>query len=69
MSEEHPNTNQLQESLKIFKNVCNWFENVPILVIFTKEDLFKAKTPFTEFENCFPGFKNGKINSLQRIDI
>jgi hypothetical protein len=59
MSDEHPGTFQIHDSLKIFKNVCSWFENVPILVIFTKQDLFSAKSPFTEFENCFPEFKNG----------
>jgi len=51
---EDPNVNRMQESLKLFKEICNskWFTETSIILFFNKQDIFSRKNCNKGFINC-----------------
>lgn len=60
---EDETTNRMQESLKLFENICNnrWFTDTSIILFLNKKDLFEDKITKSPLTICFPEF-NGKQN-------
>jgi len=52
-------TNRMQESLTLFKSICNshWFANTAIILFLNKMDLFKEKIEKKPLTLCFPHYK------------
>ncbi|KAM4665027.1 guanine nucleotide-binding protein G(i) subunit alpha-3-like [Discoglossus pictus] len=52
------NKNRMEESMHLFKSICNnkWFTNVPIVLFFTKKDLFMEKISRIPLTTCFPEY-------------
>ncbi|GAM25902.1 hypothetical protein SAMD00019534_090770 [Acytostelium subglobosum LB1] len=54
-------TNRMNESLRVFGDVCNmWFINTPIILFLNKSDLFHAKLKTVDLSETFPEYKGGK---------
>eukprot|EP01027_Heterolobosea_sp_BB2_P018960 GEZU01026644.1.p1 GENE.GEZU01026644.1~~GEZU01026644.1.p1 ORF type:complete len:136 (+),score=25.90 GEZU01026644.1:302-709(+) len=54
-------TNRMHESLELFEDVVKskWFTNVPLVLIFTKDDIFRNKIKETDLSCCFPDYTGG----------
>ncbi|ESN96305.1 hypothetical protein HELRODRAFT_95386 [Helobdella robusta] len=52
---EDETTNRMQESLKLFENVCNnkWFTDTSIILFLNKKDLFEEKIKKSPLVICF----------------
>ncbi|PRP77536.1 sperm associated antigen 6-like, partial [Planoprotostelium fungivorum] len=52
---------KLQESLKLFTDICNsqWFNSTSVVLLFNKEDLFKEKVEKVDLKVCFPEYTGG----------
>jgi hypothetical protein len=52
---------RIDESLKLFDEVCNsrWFLETNIILFLNKSDIFKEKIKKTDLSVCFPEYKGG----------
>ncbi|KAK5581590.1 hypothetical protein ACTA71_008904 [Dictyostelium dimigraforme] len=52
---EDDTTNRMQESLKLFKEICNtkWFANTAMILFLNKRDIFSEKITKTPITVCF----------------
>ncbi|MES1910753.1 MAG: hypothetical protein MHM6MM_003287 [Cercozoa sp. M6MM] len=73
---EDDTTNRMQESLRLFDEVCNshWFEKTSIILFLNKRDLFEAKLQASneEFEpisKYFPDFQGDPRNFDEVVDF
>jgi len=60
---EDNKTNRMEESLKLFAEICNstWFKNSHMILFFNKMDIFKEKIQREDPKNyCFPDYTGGK---------
>ena len=59
---ESSNINRMSEAMKLYQSVCRnvWFENVPIITIFNKIDLFREKLTYSEVSQSWSEFKRRK---------
>jgi G-protein alpha subunit len=57
-------TNKMYESLKMFRELCNtkWFYDTPIMLFFTKKDLFAETIKQVPLTVCFPDYKGNPTN-------
>ena len=55
---EDKKTNQMQESLKLFKRICNYsfFSNTYVTLLLNNVDLFKEKITKSPLNICFPDY-------------
>jgi len=55
-------TNRMQESLKLFKEICNnkWFTHTSMILFLNKKDLFEEKIARVDLNVCFPEYNGGK---------
>ena len=51
-------TNRMQQSLKLFKEICNnkWFTNTSMILFLNKKDLFEEKISRVDLSVCFPEY-------------
>lgn len=58
---EDETTNRMQESLKLFKDICStkWFLNTAIILFLNKKDVFQAKIKHSLLTECFPDYTGG----------
>jgi len=58
---EDDSTNRMQESLKLFKEVCQnkWFIDASIILFLNKKDLFEDKLKRVDLSVCFPEYSGG----------
>lgn len=60
---EDDKTNRMEESLKLFEEICNskWFKNSHMIIFFNKQDIFKEKIKREDPKDyCFPDYNGGK---------
>lgn len=59
---EDETVNRMQESLKLFDNVCNnkWFLDTSIILFLNKSDLFKEKIHRSPLTKAFPEYKGAQ---------
>jgi GTPase SAR1 family protein len=59
---EDDETNRMQESLKLFREICNskWFTETSIILFLNKRDLFEEKIRRVDLTVCFQDYKGGK---------
>eukprot|EP01103_Thecamoeba_quadrilineata_P008669 TRINITY_DN183_c1_g1_i1.p1 TRINITY_DN183_c1_g1~~TRINITY_DN183_c1_g1_i1.p1 ORF type:complete len:358 (-),score=74.80 TRINITY_DN183_c1_g1_i1:188-1240(-) len=59
---EDDSTNRMQESLKLFKEICNnkWFAETSMILFLNKRDLFAKKILQVDLNVCFPEYNGGK---------
>ena len=62
--EEDENVNRMEESLKLFKSVCNnkWFVATSIVLFLNKTDIFCEKIQRTPLTICFPEYDGANTN-------
>lgn len=55
---EDDTTNRMQESLKLFKEICNnkWFTKTSMILFLNKKDLFEEKINRVDLAMCFPEY-------------
>lgn len=58
---EDNQTNRMQESLKLFRTICNsnWLKDVSMILFFNKSDLFKEKIKTVDLKCCFEDYTGG----------
>jgi len=58
---EEPSVNRMHESLHLFANLLNfnYFENIPIVLLLNKTDLFSEKIQRRPLSACFPEYSGG----------
>jgi len=61
--DEDNTTNRMQESLRLFNQICNnkWFNDTSIILFLNKKDVFQDKVKIINIDICFPEYK-GKQN-------
>jgi len=54
--------NRMQESLRLFKEICNseWFRETAMILFLNKRDLFEEKIVRVNLSVCFPDYHGGK---------
>lgn len=59
---EDDTTNRMQESLKLFREICNnkWFVETSMILFLNKKDLFEEKISKVDLNVCFPEYTGGK---------
>jgi len=59
---EDDTTNRMQESLRLFREICNskWFVETSMILFLNKKDLFEQKVQKVDLSVCFPDYKGGK---------
>lgn len=59
--QEDDSTNRMQESLKLFKEICNssWFTKTSMILFLNKKDLFEEKIKKTDLKVCFEDYQGG----------
>lgn len=63
---EDDETNRMQESLRLFKEMCNlmWFKNTAMILFLNKRDLYEEKIRRVPLTKCFPEYTGpGDIDS------
>jgi len=57
----HPGESQLEQSLRMFMYLCStrWFEDVPIVLLFTQSDLFMQLLQTHNLQTVFPTYQGG----------
>src|SRR5690606_38946773 len=52
-------TNRMNESLRVFKDICNnkWFAEISIILFLNKKDIFKKKIKRIPISVTFPEYK------------
>jgi len=60
---EDDSTNRMQESLKLFKEICNnrWFVETSMILFLNKRDVFEEKIQKVDLNVCFPEYTGGKV--------
>ncbi|KAJ7314184.1 heterotrimeric G protein alpha subunit 4 [Mycena albidolilacea] len=68
---EDPFRNQMQDSLLIWDSICNagWFRRIPIILCFTKNDLFEQEIQHSNVANWFPDFQATAGDAAARRDF
>ena len=58
---EDDSTNRMDESLRLFKEICNnkFFVNTPMIVFLNKSDLFREKLKKAPLAEKYPDYKGG----------
>ncbi|KAJ6229164.1 guanine nucleotide-binding protein g(o) subunit alpha [Anaeramoeba flamelloides] len=58
---EDTNVSRMQESLLLFDEICNsrWFTDIPIILLFNKDDLFREKIKTKDLNVCFDDYEGG----------
>jgi len=58
---EDDQTNRMNESLKLFKEICNskWFTETSVILFLNKKDLFAEKIRHTDLRVTFPEYQGG----------
>jgi len=58
---EDETTNRMQESLKLFKDICStkWFQKTAIILFLNKKDVFQKKITTSSLTECFPEYTGG----------
>lgn len=58
---EDDSTNRMDESLRLFKEICNnkFFVNTPMIVFLNKSDLFREKLKKFPLSDKYPDYKGG----------
>lgn len=58
---EDSETNRMEESLKLFQEICNsrWFDKIPIILFLNKLDLFQVKIQEVPLQKYFPNYTGG----------
>jgi len=58
---EDENVNRMQESLKLFEDICNneFFTSTPMILFLNKRDLFAEKIKKVPLTVCFPDYQGG----------
>jgi len=58
---EDDQTNRMQESLKLFKEICNsvWFTDTAMILFLNKRDLFEEKIKRVDLTVAFPDYRGG----------
>lgn len=61
MLREDSETNRMEESLKLFSEICNsrWFDKTPIILFLNKLDLFQVKIQEVPLERFFSNYSGG----------
>jgi len=56
-------TNRMQESLKLFKEICNnrWFVETSMILFLNKRDVFEEKIQKVDLNVCFTEYTGGKV--------
>ncbi|KAJ6543066.1 guanine nucleotide binding protein, alpha subunit [Mycena capillaripes] len=56
---EDPSRNEMQDSMLIWESICNagWFRGTPIMLCFTKNDLFDEEIQHSNVADRFPDFQ------------
>jgi GTPase SAR1 family protein len=59
--QEDDSTNRMQESLKLFKEICNskWFTDTAMILFLNKKDLFEEKIKEFPLEKYFESYSGG----------
>lgn len=59
---EDDTINRMQESLRLFKEICNseWFRETAMILFLNKKDLFEEKISRIHLSVCFPDYHGGK---------
>jgi len=59
---EDDTTNRMQESLKLFREICNskWFTDTAVILFLNKKDLFADKVTRVDLNVCFSEYSGGK---------
>jgi len=59
---EDDTTNRMQESLRLFREICNskWFLETSMILFLNKKDLFENKIKKVDLNVCFSDYKGGK---------
>ncbi|KAJ7459359.1 G-protein alpha subunit-domain-containing protein [Mycena latifolia] len=62
--------NQMQVSMTIWDSICasQWFQKTPIILYFTKHDLFEKKVLTSDIANFFPDFKGTRGDAVAGHD-
>jgi GTPase SAR1 family protein len=68
---EDETTNRVEESLNCFGEIVNsrWFKEVPVVLLFTKQDLFEAKFPKVPLSTHFPEFAGSTVQEATEFLI
>jgi hypothetical protein len=63
---EDDTTNRMQESLKLWKEICNtkWFVNTHMILFLNKRDLFEEKIKRVPLTVCFPLYDGSSLALL-----
>ncbi len=66
---EDETVNRMDESLKLFDEICNskWFADVNIILFLNKSDIFAEKIKKVDLNVCFPDYKGKK--TIIAIDL
>eukprot|EP01112_Ceratiomyxa_fruticulosa_P008741 TRINITY_DN2262_c0_g1_i2.p1 TRINITY_DN2262_c0_g1~~TRINITY_DN2262_c0_g1_i2.p1 ORF type:complete len:357 (-),score=61.70 TRINITY_DN2262_c0_g1_i2:55-1125(-) len=58
--------NQMRESIDLFKEICEdkFLSEVPIILVFTKTDIFRRKIRDIDLSVCFPEYQSGRDPDL-----
>ncbi|KAG2381587.1 hypothetical protein C9374_005971 [Naegleria lovaniensis] len=61
MLEEDKNTNRMHESMLLFREVCDLecFKEIPIIILFNKDDLFREKIQQSDLRVAFSDYSGG----------
>ena len=64
--EEDPETNRMEESMKLFESICNvkWFWHATIMLFLNKRDTFREKIKSVPLTVCFPEY-DGALDSFE----
>lgn len=56
---EDETVNRMDESLKLFEEICNskWFLETAVILFLNKSDIFREKITKTDLSVCFPNYK------------
>ncbi|KAE9388561.1 G-alpha-domain-containing protein [Gymnopus androsaceus JB14] len=61
---ENKNANQMQDAMIIWESICRsrWFAEMPLILVFTKYDLFEKKIPNSDIKSFFPDYDGEPSN-------
>jgi guanine nucleotide-binding protein G(i) subunit alpha len=63
---EQEGVNRMEESLRLFDEVCNspWFSRTSLILFLNKSDLFKEKIKHVDLNVAFPDYTGGNDHEL-----
>jgi translation elongation factor EF-1alpha len=63
---EDETVNRMDESLKLFDEICNskWFSDVSVILFLNKSDIFGEKIHKVDLSVCFPDYKGSPVQEF-----